>query len=448
MVVAFEVRPTSYEADDNPKPERLISNATPQQQLSKHIQALATQYSGPDAEVYRTAAEKWRHPYWDWAVDKALPEAVVRKSIIINTPNGTATIPNPLRTYTFQRFPLDPNLFPYEEDSHLDSYPRTLRCIDPTTNTSNDGWASDYVSSIDLDSQVVRLLSPCGCPCNSTPRLPLLFLTLFQYDIYTRIHDFERMSTTGESSASIEAEHNEVHVAVGGLHPMGHFASLAYSGFDPLFMMHHAAIDRHVALWQTIYYRNSMFNSTYITPEGQFATAPGTNISANSPLKPFYKDAEGNFHTSNSAANITTFGYTYPELQGLPLSKEEQRRAVMGKVNRLYAPKAQLTVRAIRRRSPVHSDKAVEYFVEISVDKSELDLPSSVNIWYKNSFAGRVLLLAAPRIGLVHGEVALRRVLGYTTMNTSDSKEFERARERLRKDIRWDIRTVGEPSTK
>ncbi len=57
--------------------------------------------------------------------------------------------------------------------------------------------------------------------------------------MYTRTALFEGMSSTAVDRSSFENQHNEVHVAVGGIHPVGHFANFPYSGFDPIFMLHH-----------------------------------------------------------------------------------------------------------------------------------------------------------------------------------------------------------------
>jgi tyrosinase len=191
---------------------------------------------------------------------------------------------------------------------------------------------------------------------------------------------------------------------------MGHFAHLGYSGFDPLFMMHHAAIDRHVALWQAIHYNASMFTSTYTTRDGQFATSPGTNITADSPLKPFHADAAGTFLTANSARDISTFGYTYPELLGNYSNAEDLRRAVTRQVNELYEPSVVHEART-RRQNPSSSAKTRDYFVEISLDKAEIRLPATVNIRLGPEIVGHLVLPTLPARGTMHGEIPLRRVL-------------------------------------
>ncbi|KAL1890853.1 hypothetical protein Sste5346_007994 [Sporothrix stenoceras] len=414
-----------------------------EQVLAQHIQAAAGLYNAtPEiAAKYRRAADTWRHPYWDWAIDKALPDAVVQSNITIRMPpdgRASQTVANPLLHYRFHQFPLNSTLFPSDDDDdyHLASFRETLRCPDPYNNfTSNPGMASANVAGIDLAGQV--------------------------YNIYTRVSDFGSMSSTACDSTSFEQEHNEVHVAVGGIHPMGHFAHLGYSGFDPLFMMHHAAIDRHVALWQAVHANASMFGSSenYQTKTGQFATAPGTNITANSPLKPFYALANGTFHTGNSARDIGTFGYSYPELLAAQAqmalgssgngsqtvsasSVMTLSRAVTAEINRLYAPSNTSSQKyppygpsSLSSRSTSTPQKA--YFVRIGIEKAGLLLPAAVNIFLGATLAGRLLLLMSPPQGRVHGEISLEKALTASQLDGRPTEDI------LRQSFRWEVATVS-----
>lgn len=420
-----------------------------EQVLAEHIQTAAGLYNAtPEtAEKYRRAADTWRHPYWDWAIDKELPDAVVQPNITIHMPpDGLAsqTVANPLRYYRFHQFPLNTTLFPPDDadDFHLASFPETLRCPDSYNNlTSSPSMASANVAGIDLAGQV--------------------------YNIYTRVADFGSMSSTACDSTSFEQEHNEVHVAVGGIHPMGHFAHLGYSGFDPLFMMHHVAIDRHVALWQAVHANASMFGvgENYQTTAGQFATVPGTNITADSPLKPFYVSANGTFHTGNSARNIATFGYSYPELLAAQLTVDAANgnisqsmgansvmtlsRAVTAEINRLYAPSNTSSTRDAPYGPSSHSSRSTPpspsshkaYFVRIGIEKAGLPLPAAVNIFIGTTLAGRLLLLMSPPQGRVHGEISLEKALKINQQNGLPVQHI------LRRDFRWEVATVSYPQS-
>ncbi len=128
-----------------------------QQVLAGHLQRAASMYSGALASTYRDAADSWRHPYWDWAQDIALPDVAIQENVTINGPDGPITMPNPLTTYRFHKFPLNETLFPpnCEADENLDSYPETLRCPDRATNLSQPLLADDNIKYIDLAGQLV-----------------------------------------------------------------------------------------------------------------------------------------------------------------------------------------------------------------------------------------------------------------------------------------------------
>lgn len=90
-----------------------------------------------------------------------------------------------------------------------------------------------------------------------------------------------------------------------------------------------------MALWQAINYNNTFMTGSYRT-NGLFATAAGSSITADTPLKPFYKDANS-FHTGKTAATTRNFGYTYPEISNdWSVSKDQLRTSVIRAVNILY----------------------------------------------------------------------------------------------------------------
>ena len=60
-----------------------------------------------------------------------------------------------------------------------------------------------------------------------------------------------------QNADSLESLHDVIH---GFLGSNGHMTYLDYSAFDPSFWLHHAMIDRCVALWQAVY------PSSYVEP--------------------------------------------------------------------------------------------------------------------------------------------------------------------------------------
>jgi tyrosinase len=248
------------------------------------------------------------------------------------------------------------------------------------------------------------------------------------------------MASTAYDGTSFEDQHNEIHVALGCVHPPGHMANLVYSGYDPVFMLHHAAIDRHVALWQAIHYNNTMFNTTYTSTVGAYATAAGTNITNDSPLKPFYADAKGTFQTSQSVKDVRDLGYTYPELLGEnSMTKEKLRRRVIGVVNRLYGNS---TTAGVQKRTE-GGREGKEYFVKIRVDKGEIkDLPAILNILVGERLAGRFVLPQIPSHGVVYTEISLGHALEAAKLASLDTKTVIPFLER---EMRWELKQARIP---
>lgn len=232
-------------------------------------------------------------------------------------------------------------------------------------------------------------------------------------------------SMMNPAGVSLEAPHDVVHNAVGGS-----FASLDITAFDSLFMLHHANIDRLAALWTAIHPNASAYQSTPYMTNGLYATARGDNITAHSPLKPFFRAGGQAFHTSFTAADIDDFGYTYPELaewagrRGRGV-EEERRRAVIAQVNKLYGGRGNASSKyeypdLLAGRSGKDKkvrgegggvEEGVEWFVKIAADRSELALPCTLDVYVGGEFAGRVALLGMPRTGTAHARVPLQRVI-------------------------------------
>jgi|TARA_R110002003_G_scaffold206_1_gene15745 tyrosinase len=75
-----------------------------QEQLYKEIQWLAAGASEDRLKQYKTAANEFRMPYWDWAKDVSggVPDFFTWEYIGVTRPNGSeAAIWNPLYAYYF-----------------------------------------------------------------------------------------------------------------------------------------------------------------------------------------------------------------------------------------------------------------------------------------------------------------------------------------------------------
>ncbi|KAL0467683.1 hypothetical protein QR685DRAFT_366309 [Neurospora intermedia] len=320
-----------------------------EQTLVSHALAIASRYPPSLLPAYTDAARTLRLPFWDWASDPSLPYAAMNDSIKVgNTPNSSLAslsppntngtgggsgapsgavgvqVRNPLYSYRFQE-----GSVMYQFDDTLGLYPQTLRCkfedFAEDNKTVIKRWSEPWVAEEGMKEVGGQLRDSV-------------------YDL------FVRPDPRGWGAGGFEDPHNTVHNNAGCGN--GTMANIAWSALDPLFMLHHANTDRLIALWQAIYYQNATFNYSFPSG-GQLGTKRGTILTADSPLKPFHaefpatigsgnatppSDAGGFFHTSNSVADLRTFGYTYPELNTdwQTPNKDKLAAQVRQAVNKLY----------------------------------------------------------------------------------------------------------------
>ena len=156
------------------------------------------------------------------------------------------------------------------------------------------------------------------------------------------------------------------------------------AGFDPIFWLHHANVDRFVALYQRLY------PETYVEPAEQFSSTytiqAGTVTDTNTPLTPFHRNANGDFWTSEEAKSTNTFGYTYPELAGNP-----DNQTLVETINNLYQTSgiSLQSNSADAKRSLVNHD----YLARVDLNLNALadspyavliflgDVPSDSSVW-------------------------------------------------------------------
>ncbi|KAK0672032.1 hypothetical protein QBC41DRAFT_38689 [Cercophora samala] len=361
---------------------------------------IASRYPPDMLPEYMAAAESLRQPYWDWAMNPTLPPAATRINMTVRAPEGLRVIPNPLYTYRFQRLDVQKGF-----GGQLTQYPQTIRCP-----------GSGGVLNNATESNTLLLLSARD-------------LTGSVYDVFTRINTFDEMR-----SSSFENPHNLVHIRAAC---DGTMSDINWSAFDPLFMLHHCNVDRLVAMWQAIYYNNSMFTGS-TTSNGQFGTPQQTVITADSPLKPFFRAPSATndnstaggpleFHTSNTVANISVFGYTYPELPDWSLPAEIRAEQVRAKVNALYGDKAGDDGATTLETGPLNrmgKGTTRDYWVvEVSVERGELAgrLPATVSLFIRGESIGRMTLLGMPCEGVAREVVPVQDVrVGNGTLKDLD----------------------------
>lgn len=315
-----------------------------EQLISEAAHGIASQYPVSQKQEYLNAASSLRIPYWDWASYSTMPSVVTDADITINTPKGQQTIANPLTGYTFHPHP-----------------------------SAGDFPPSDGVS---LYNQTVRTPDSNGNPqigaTNALLQQNAATTTDKTYLLIARQANYGAFSTTAwpadqrnGSYDSLENIHNQIHALVGGL---GHMGFIPYSAFDPIFFMHHANVDRLMAIFQAIN------PSSYVTPlanaYGTFTESPGTVEDINSALMPFRKD-RSSFHTSVTAQHTRDFGYAYPEVVDWGVSAQQLAANTRAAFNKLYNPKGALARRSSSRISR-RANTAREWFINLSVQRSRI----------------------------------------------------------------------------
>jgi len=212
--------------------------------------------------------------------------------------------------------------------------------------------------------------------------------------------------------------------------------------FNLCSMLHHCNVDRLVALWQAINPSGPMFTTVHPST-GQFGTAPGTNLTADSPLKPFFAE-EGGFLTSNMVSDIRRLGYTYPEIDDWTTTPENLERYVRSRINTMYGETfsnldASPTQRRGQRNRYSPAARTRQYYVaEIQVNRSEIVRPSTVNLVLNGAVVGRMSLLEMPYTGLASASVPLRDlVVGNSSVtDMAVSEAISLLQQRLEMEIR------------
>ncbi|CAK7227678.1 hypothetical protein SCUCBS95973_006625 [Sporothrix curviconia] len=421
--------------------------------LAGHVRKAAKQYPIETVATYTAAAQTFRIPFWDWAQDSSLPAAVVSPTISFNSPSGPATMRNPLYSFQFPNFPFKSSQGGF--GGSLAQFNETKRC---TLVSGSAAGVSDL-------GEASSVLTGDGAQLQDKV-----------YAVFTQSTTFETMATMSNAGASFEEPHNVIHddiacFSVAG--HSGHMGDLNWSGFDPVFMLHHANVDRLFAMWQAINFDNPVFTTTQ-NGNALFGTAAGP-VTADSPLRPFYASSSSStspvFHTSRSVESMASFGYTYPEINDWSLAPDALASSVRAAVNNLYGPQAgsggsasskkkreadtrrshpavgtrksatTFTAAGSTQSSPIRNAPILDtndYSVEVGVDRSQLPLPCTIELhlmgvastgagagssssssssssgsgyWGTHAKIGSTSILTMPQTGTSYSTTPLRRVL-------------------------------------
>ncbi|KAH9980146.1 photo-regulated tyrosinase [Lactifluus volemus] len=249
-----------------------------EQVMQRHALDIAGQYQ-VDKDTWNTAAQNLRAPYWDWATNSVPPAEVISlQSVNIITFDGsTISVPNPLFQYTFHP-------------------------IDPTFPAPYSNWQT-------------TLRHPDSESPNAT----------------TNVQDLTDNHTPGDggsASNSLEAIHDGIHVDVGG---QGQMSDPSVAGFDPIFFLHHANVDRMLSFWAAL---NPGVWVASGPAEGGTWTIPGNaTIGPNTNLTPFWNTQSGFWHSSGTT-KTEALQYTYPEFNNL--KPNEVQQAIANYVEQQY----------------------------------------------------------------------------------------------------------------
>ncbi|KJZ68902.1 hypothetical protein HIM_11709 [Hirsutella minnesotensis 3608] len=245
-----------------------------EQSLVNQARAIATRYPASTRARYMQAAETLRTPYWDWASDLSVPNSTALRTIPINTPRGRTSFKNPLAAYSYPREALD-GAFGEFTDRRPPPPDRIGRCESGSYPQS----ANRRLRQGNLRERVYRAFI-------DSPNL----------------RNF---------SHAIEDVHGAVHIAAACGGAMG---SLQYAGFDPLFMLHHANVDRLYAFWQAANPTLSRITQRYRVQRSRYTTPEGAWEGPDTPLLPFYR-TRNQSHTHNTVVSTFNLGYTYTGLE-------------------------------------------------------------------------------------------------------------------------------------
>jgi tyrosinase len=287
--------------------------------LILHQQAWYLAVTEVIAEFPRNQQQRWlnaastlRMPYWDWAMDPGqgqptVPTFVRSARITVTKPQGRVEIANPLYSYSWG------NSMPAEMGGGpWNSYPVTLRrpVSNPTRSNNNEMNAR-------FDNMRVSLRD----------RLFALFSSKQSWGFASTSQIGVRTDLSGSGTDSFESVHDSIHNTAGG-ESGGHMYYLDMSAFDPIFWLHHTNIDRLLNMYQYIVPTTYVANGNIPRPMAQWNEGEPKN--SYTPLKPFAKNAKGDYYTSEDVRDTRVFGYYYPE------TSDRSYQQVAQAVSRLY----------------------------------------------------------------------------------------------------------------
>lgn len=298
-----------------------------EQLLVSHFDTIIGKYSGSVSDSLRASAQKWRLPYWEWAVDEpAIPKEWISETIKIWDTTGKEIDykPNPFQCYNFQK-PLDPS-FSTVSTAVGKYFGKTQRWPSTADGTavSQPDEVTPYLKSRHLKKGVWSIFGDAG---GATP-----------WNDFS--NDAQITAKTLGPMTSLESVHGSVHIGTGGVAvpnispTSGHMRYVPVSGFDPIFWMHHCQVERLLSLWQAVYWKVKVSDTPTDAGNQSFNIKTDEKIAMG--LLPFRKKAN-EYVTSNDIQSTTMYGYIYPEIYDAgDVNPQERSRRVFNAVENLY----------------------------------------------------------------------------------------------------------------
>jgi tyrosinase len=300
--------------------------------------------------VWTKAAKELRFPYWDWAdkdvPENGLPPVLYEDQVEIMAAGGKKqTVDNPLSFFSYVGgIPSD---FTDERDdstgqvAYFSKWQRTYRYAASTPNP--EGSRIDLLQTaikdgaLDLRRRVAQLFT-----INDDENSALA------WDGFSNHTAESKREMDFVNSASLEGVHDTVHVLIGG---NGQMSDPDYAGFDPIFFLHHANVDRLLALWEWCYteywmedgYEHDGEQYAWTQARGTYAQVYNEQLLPDGPLQPF-RTEQGDYWTSSQARSLNENGYpkyySFPEFEGIKVDKAatsaEERAAARKRVQAYY----------------------------------------------------------------------------------------------------------------
>ncbi|KAG1750495.1 common central domain of tyrosinase-domain-containing protein [Suillus paluster] len=324
--------------------EQSIGNVA--EQLANDIEANNPNERG----VWVKAAKELRFPYWDWAekevAENGLPPVLYEDKVEIMAAGGKKQIVNnPLSFFSYVGgIPSD---FTDEVDDSTDQVAYFSK------------WQRTYryaASTPDPDGSHIDLLQKTFKAGAKDLRRRVAHLFVFNDDENPALTWDDFSNHTAESKremdfvnqGSLEGVHDTVHNLIGG---NGQMSYPDYAGYDPIFYLHHANVDRLLALWEWCYTEYWMENGyehdgeqyPWTQARGTYAQVYNEQLLPDGPLQPF-RTEQGDYWTSSQARFLHEEAYpkyySYPEFVGIKVNQaatsSEERAAARKKVATYY----------------------------------------------------------------------------------------------------------------